>query len=519
MTAEVALFGLKLMERVMADDENEDPWGFVSKRKTNSSADSDATVEEPDPWSDLVASRSAGPEEGLTSGVGVTTRSPKRQAGEFRANMGGESLKRRALPMALALALVSVAGFLTETVAATQLVSLAGAQALFVVYPLGGVGLIVLALIQFRFVDQHARLKVIRYASLSYAVAFIVMLVLLGGSIAPIISVGIIYLLGDQLNFLIPLLIWSLAGDEFNVAEGRKIFGWIIAWTYGGQVLGLAIAASSPLLLQSVDIPLYALLIIDPIVCIVIGVWLPFRLRGTFASKGLNKTETLKESLVGARDFINGVPIWRSLLLGSIITFIGGMTVLLAFMAGEEEVIGTDAASLQIFFGSVMLGSLLICLVIQAVFAERLQNKIGIPGVLLILPIMTVVAGVVLALGIAFQSLILLAVGLALWFIPRWSIDENARRAALALVPDERRTRVSFIVDLLPISMGLIIAGPLAAIGYFFGMLWLIPAAGAVVTIFAIPLMMKVIRGWEDSLLNWRLRRRKQNRTIGLQED
>ena len=511
----------------MSDKSEADPWDFLTPRVSSSSTESESVepsktpkvvADGDDPWSFLTA-RKAEVAARDDSGSVPEALVEKREAGEFRADMGGESLKRRALPMALCLALVSVAGFLTETVAATQLVSLAGATSLFIVYPLGGLGLIVLALIQFRFVDQKARLKVLRLASLLYAVAFIITLILLGSSVAPIICIAIVYLLGDQLNFLVPLLIWSLAGDEFNVAEGRKVFGWIIAWTYGGQVLGLAIAASSPFAFSALNLPLPLLLLIDPIVCIFVGLWLPLRLKGTFAAKGLNTPESLKTSLAGAWDFINGVPIWRTFLLASTITFIGGMTVFLSFMTGEGDLIGSDAGQLQFFFGSVMLASLIMCLLLQVFFAEKLQERIGIPGVLIILPVMTVLAGILLACGIAFRSYPLLALGLAAWFIPRWSVDENARRAALALVPDERRTRVSFIVDLLPISVGLIIAGPLAALGLLAGQLWVIPALGALITIFALPLAWRVRRGWEDSLLNWRLRRRKQNRSIVLGEE
>lgn len=473
---------------------DDDAWGFLAARKADVAAREDA-------------------------GEVPVARLERREAGEFRAEMSGESLKRRAWPMALALALVSLVGFLTETVAATQLVSLAGAQSLFWVYPLGGVGLICLAALQFRFVDQHARLTVLRLATLLYALGFIVLLLLLGSSIAPVVSVAIIYLLGDQLNFLIPLLIWSLAGDEFNVAEGRKIFGWIIAWTYGGQVAGLVIATSSPAIFSRIDIPLPAILVLDPLVCLFVGIWLPRQLKGTFAAKGSHKSQTFRESITGAAEFINGVPVWRALLLGSIITFIGGMTVFLSFMTGENDLLGSDAGALQTFFGAVMLGSLVICLITQIFLAERLQEAIGIPGVLIILPVMTVVAGVLLGLGIVLHSLPFLALGLACWFIPRWSIDETARRAALALVPDERRTRVSLIVDLLPISTGLIVAGPLAAIAYLTGYLWVIPLLGAIIAIFAIPLAFKVKHGWEDSLMNWRLRRRKQNRTLALGEE
>jgi hypothetical protein len=59
----------------------------------------------------------------------------------------------------------------------------------------------------------------------------------------------------------------------------------------------------------------------------------------------------------------------------------------------------------------------------------------------------------------------------------------------------------------------------LAAIAYLTGYLWAIPLLGAIITVFAIPLAFKVKRGWEDSLMNWRLRRRKQNRTLALGEE
>jgi hypothetical protein len=95
-------------------------------------------------------------------------------------------------------------------------------------------------------------------------------------------------------------------------------------------------------------------------------------------------------------------------------------------------------------------------------------------------------------------------------------VDENARRAAFALVPDERRTRVSFFVDLGPVALGLIIAGPMAAIGLLTDQTWLVPAIAGVLALLAIPPSVKMLRGWDDSLLNWRLRRRKRNRSINL---
>ena len=78
---------------------------------------------------------------------------------------------------------------------------------------MGGLGLLLLGLVQFRLVDGAARLKVLRYATLAYAILFTIALVFIAGVLLPILAVGLIWLLADQLNYLVPLLVWSLAGD------------------------------------------------------------------------------------------------------------------------------------------------------------------------------------------------------------------------------------------------------------------------------------------------------------------
>lgn len=329
-------------------------------------------------------------------------------------------------------------------------------------------------------------------------------------------AIGLVWLLADQLNFLVPLLVWSLAGDEFNVAEGRKVFGWLVTWTYVGQIVGLALATASPFALGALDIPLTSLLVVDPIVCILLAILLPRAMRGSGAARGLAKDESLREALASAWDFVTGVPIWRTFLLASVLTFAAGMTGFIVFMVGSADLLDRDAGSIQVFFGAVSLAAFVIAWLVQSTVAERILERLGIPGTLLVLPVATVIAGVLLAMGSALGSLVVLGVAITLWRLPRWSIDENARRAALALVPDERRTRVSFLVDLLPLSLGLIVATPLAIVGVVTGQLWIVGVIVAVVAAAAIPLARKVQLGWEDSLLNWRLRRRKQNRTLDL---
>lgn len=495
-------------------DSSDDPWGFLADRKpkrVDAAPESSTQPAAPEP---------AAPEQPAGDAASTPQRGlpAKRAHGEFRNTIESVPLKRRAWPIAASLALVSVAGFLTEIVAAAQVISLAGPRSMLYVYPLGGIGLVLLALAQFTYIDGRARLPTIRVVALIYAALFAIGLALLAGSVLPVVAGVLVWLLADQLNFLLPLMIWSLAADEFNVAEGRKVFGWIVTWTYLGQVVGLAIATAGAPLLSTVGIPLTWLLVVAPVLCVIVAWWLPRAMRGSAAATGLARQENMSTSLRSAWTFVAEVPVWRQFLLASSLTFIAGMLIFIGFLAGAENQVSADAERIQLIFGLTTLVSFLICWLVQVFVAEPLQNRIGIPGVLLILPIATVVAAVALLAGVLAEVLPLMAVGAALWLIPRWSVDENARRAALALVPDERRTRVSFVVDLGPVALGLILSGPVAAIGLLTGALWLVPASAAVLAAAAIVPAVKVLRGWEDSLLSWRLRRRKRNRTIGLMD-
>lgn len=289
-----------------------------------------------------------------------------------------------------------------------------------------------------------------------------------------------------------------------------------MAWTYLGQVSGLLVALVTPALFSQLGIELTSLLVIAPVVCVAIAVWLPRAMKSSSAAKGTAKQEKLGDSLRGAAEFINGVPVWRSLIAASTLTFIAGSTVIMGYSVGVGDIIGSDAGTLQVIFAATWLAALGSCWAIQFLFAERIAERWGIQGTLFILPVATIVAAVILALGFGFGSLALLIAAILVWRLPRWSLDENARRGALSLVPDERRTRVSFVVDLMPVAVGLILSAPIVLLGMALDRLWLSGILAAAIAIAGAFFSWKVVKGWEDSLTNWRLRRRKQNRSMGL---
>ena len=204
-------------------------------------------------------------------------------------------------------------------------------------------------------------------------------------------------------------------------------------------------------------------------------------------------------------------------MVASTLTFVAGTTVIMGYSVGVGDILERDAANLQIIFAATWIVALGICWGIQHFFAEGIAERAGIAKTLIILPIATAIAAIALALGSAMGSIAVLIVAIIIWRIPRWSLDENARRGALALVPDERRTRVSFLIDLTPVAVGLVLAAPIVGIGFATGMLWLPGTIAFVIALAAVFYSRKVVKGWDDSLMNWRLRRRKQNRTMGLE--
>jgi MFS family permease len=189
------------------------------------------------------------------------------------------------------------------------------------------------------------------------------------------------------------------------------------------------------------------------------------------------------------------------------------------YLGGVREIVGDDPAAVQRVFGLVGLVACLAGWAFSVLGVGRLLEKWGIPGTLLILPVVTVIGGVLVLAGISSNGLLLVAIGMGIWLAQRWSVDRVARRAALALVPNERRARLYFLLELAPVGIGLIVGAGAAAIGVWIGLAWPILILIVVIAVAAVHQGILVRQGWEESLLNWRLRRRKTNRSIAIDFD
>jgi hypothetical protein len=416
----------------------------------------------------------------------------------------------------LALGLTLFAGVVTDVVASSQVLALAGPDALLWLYPISGIGLAVPAILLVPVIDKWPRLPMLRAVGLGFAAAFVAGLI---GLVAAytwwpdspllIVVVGFLWILASLQNYLLPVLLWSLSADVFNVNESRQVNGWIASWTYFGRLAALALTVVSPVIFARAGIALPWLFVIAPTVTVFISLWLPHRMRSAGAATGLIHVESARESLASGWSFVREVRVWWWLLVASVVTFSAGSALSLGISAASELIIGADAATLQMYLGGIQLLAVLISLLVQRFVARPATARLGINGTLLILPISVILSALLLGAGLATASLWLVAGAALLWRVPSWTVDTNARTAVLGFVPDQRRARVGLIMVLATYALTWVFATPIAAPGLLTSEPWLLGAVPAVVAVCALFWWVKVYRHWNESMLNWRLRRRK----------
>ncbi len=498
------LYSFKMEESITTPPEP-DPWGFASSTQNPRRSSEDKP--EDDPWGAFAPSRGDS-----ASGNKSATDTSGQRLSASEGSDHGQHLRIRALSLAIALSTVFAIGCIAEIVAASRFIQLAGLKGLVIIYPLAGIGLILVTLTQVTWIDRIDRQKAFVRVALGYGVVFIIALVLIANSSSrlSLIGTGLAVVLSEQVNFLLPLIIWAMLGDLFNAAESRKVFPWVLTWRYAGQTVGLVIASLAPLVLTRLDVPLYTLLLVCPIGLIGLAIFLPRALKGRALNHSHGEQEDLRESIKTAWNFVGGVKAFRGIFITSTLVMVAATALAGTLLSQSADWADGDEGKLQILYGSTLLVVFVICWILQRGAVTKTMEKLNIPGSLALLPIAALIGGVVIVVGVQLGLLWVMLIGIVAWRIPWWSIDDVARRAAMTLVPDQRRARVSFIVDLVPYGVGLIISGGILGIANAFNAPILAPILAIPFAVAAVLASRIAIKSWADALINPHLKRRRR---------
>jgi ATP/ADP translocase len=401
---------------------------------------------------------------------------------------------------------VSVSGFLSE-VGVNEILLVWIADMLLVALATG---------LQSLIVDRFDRVSLLRWMGFGFGLIYVILRMMFVFHVPGWINYSILFLLTEQQWLFFPLIFWILANDIFDMAQAKRLFPLIASGNFIGQVLGLGIAAAAPGLMTRMNVDHAELLSMNVLIYLMIYILISEGLGHIKPVKHPSQPETLRETLTEGWGFVREVPSFRYMTFVMIAAILGFTIVEFHFLAVVSSNSSfSDADSFQTFYSLYSLGATIAAILIQSLLASRIINKMQLKSIFFIFPL-------VLFSGLAWlliwpTSLISVLGGVTLPRLSKETIDESARKSFQALVPPERRGRVSMFMDSYLFAIGAIagslILGAIILLGkwldisnVYYIYLAIASAAAAVAIWFSV----KFYKAYDASLLNWRLKRRQR---------
>lgn len=431
----------------------------------------------------------------------------------FRVRPGEAGLL---LLMGILLLLNSFALQLSDVVSVTGFLSEVGVREILIVWIVDMTLIIIAASGQSLFIDRFNRVTLLRGMIIAFALVYVLLRLMFSFGLPPWVNFSLLFLLAEQQWLFFPLIFWILANDVYDLSQGKRLFPLIAALGFVGQILGFVVAAAAPGLLARFNITTSEILNINVLIFLVM-----YLLSGLLTRIKVRtirrKPETLRETMSEGWGFVRDVPSFRYLMLSMLM---GGAVITVLeyhFLVVTTSSI-TQPGEFQTFYSLIRMLEAIVAIIMQTFITSRIINRIGLKNAFVILPVLVVVGvGWVLALPGVFSAT-------SGWLTTKTTfntLDQSARKSLQALVPEERRGRVSFFMDswVLGVSviLGSVITGliviagqvadsTMASVGYLL--------VAAVMAIFGLVAIIRMWQVYEVCLFNWRLKRRQRSASV-----
>lgn len=243
-------------------------------------------------------------------------------------------------------------------------------------------------------------------------------------------------------NLFVVSVFWGLMADVFNEDQGKRLFGVISVGGTLGAIVGAAVTQN--LSNGSFGVKFEpAMLMLLAVVCLEIAVFCMIRLANRF---GLSKTGTgPKEPGPDFREGLRLIAHSRYLQLICLYIVLFAITSTFLYLTQGEIVARSfsGAAERTAAFAQMDVWGNVLTLAVQIFVTSRLLRGLGVPGVLLILPVLTLAGFAALAIWPAFLTLAIVQVlrrGL------HYAVDRPAREILyIPLGPEEKYKSKTFI--------------------------------------------------------------------------
>lgn len=423
---------------------------------------------------------------------------------------------RLVLVMGLLLFGNSLALEISDVVAISGFLENVGVPELLIVYIIDMLLIILTAGLQSLVVDRFQRVTLLRYMSIVIAVAYLLLRALFILGSPDWLNYSLLYLLSDQQWLFFPLIFWVLANDTFDMSQGKRLFPLIAAGGFIGQIVGLAITGAMPTLLASVNISSVELLVFNAVIYVATFFIVVFGLRNIKVRATSHEHTPVRETLTEGWGFVREVPSFRYLMLAAFACAIVILILEFHFLVVSD--IAFTGSSFQTFYSLYRIVGTVAAFLMQSFVTARALERFSLKNSFLVMPSVYAASS---ALMLVFPGVISATAGFIWARLAKQTIDETASKSLLALVPEERRGRVSFFMDSYLYASGIIVGcvitgiivilGTLGGSSYYSYVYLGVAVAASLVAIWAIFQMRKV---YDTSLFNWRLKRRQRGSKV-----
>ncbi len=392
---------------------------------------------------------------------------------------------------------ISVSGFLSQV----------KDQYILLVWAVDMVLLILATGIQSLVIDRFDRIKMMMAVLLVFTGLYAILPFAFFFKSFPLsIAYTLIYLLNDQQWRFFPVVFWILVNDIFDPAAGRRLLPVIGTFAFIGTIVGLGIAGLD----ASLHFGAIKLLYLNAIIFFAGFIVAYLGLRKVRIVGATRTAVSMKESFSEGWDFIKTVPAFAYQALGMLAAG-AVMTILLYNTLSDAHI--DLGGGFQAFYAEYNLLIAIGSIILQTL-TGRIIEKLSLKNSFLIQPFV-MLAGAVLNFFVPGYLSSATAQGVAR--ISYDTIDSSNRKAFQALVPNEKRGRVSMFIDSYLPSLGTIIGSMLTfgiiAVGLglglnrdLYGAIYL--GLGIALAILAIWAAFRGRKTYDESLLNWQLKRR-----------
>lgn len=370
-------------------------------------------------------------------------------------------------------------------------------------------------------VDRMERVRLIKYLTLTFAILFLLLRFVFSLGAPDWISYPLLYILTDQFYAVFPLAFWAMVNDLYTASESKRLFPIITIGTTLGSILGNGMAALSGWIFKQSGgdpaslLPLGSMMLLFGLVVLEIV----FAKRTVNARQSRDEKVTVKQTLNVGLDYLKNVPIFTYLAVSMLFSGIAFAVIEYHFLFSVDLSVSNDPLKFQAFYGVFKIVLIISTLLVQALVSGRLLEKVGLKSSFIFQPI-------ALVIGTALAFLVPGIYGAAgaryVARLVQQSWDEPSRKSLENLIPDERRGRVSVVIDRYLYDISTIFAslvlGVLLLVGSNTALSQIIIniyiGIAVVSSLIAVWAGFRIRARYDESMLDWRLARSRRKSVL-----